>query len=58
MIEEFRNNGLKADREIVFEAVKNKKMSYQYASEDLKNDPELKEIAKSYLEFLEEKNRT
>ena len=36
---------LKADREVVLEAVRNNSFARQFASEELQNDPELKKLA-------------
>ena len=49
---EYASDDLKADREIVLQAMKNADSAYKYASEELQNDPELKEIAQPYLNRL------
>ena len=49
---EYASDDLKADREIVLQAMKNADSAYRHASEELQNDPELKEIAQPYLNRL------
>jgi len=42
---EYASDSLKADREVVIEAIRNESYSIIYASEELQNDPELKKLA-------------
>ncbi len=42
---EYADNSLKADREVVLEAVKSNGHALEYASFELQNDPELKKLA-------------
>ena len=48
---EYADDSLKADREVVLEAVKTWGSALKYASEELQNDPELKKLAESFDPF-------
>jgi hypothetical protein len=41
----YADDSLKADREVVIEAVKTNRNGLQFASEELQNDPELRKLA-------------